>query len=206
MIVFADFTTFGEDVLVPIVGIFCFIGLPVLAYVFLRLLKHRERMEMIRNGIAPGEAGGREKRGNGGAASFDRPSASAGAYGAEAAQTMLRKGITLSFIGFALTIGLSFIGYHSESPPVPGFPGLSSWEPGPWLLGGLIPLFVGLAQVVIALLSGATLRPAVRFEREVPQDGPTPVRDATTFDGSYTYRPGDTQELKPPRTPPERRP
>ena len=56
----------------------------------------------------------------------------------------LRKGIMTTFIGVALLIGLSFIGYRD-----------GTWIPGPWLLGGLIPMFVGLAQVIGALLAGA---------------------------------------------------
>jgi hypothetical protein len=48
-------------------------------------------------------------------------------------------------------IGLSFIGYRGgDGPFMP-----ASIHPGPWLLGGLIPMFVGIAQIIIALMSGA---------------------------------------------------
>ena len=42
-------------------------------------------------------------------------------------------------------MGLSFIGYHD-----------GHYEVGAWLLGGLVPLFVGVAQIINAVLSGAT--------------------------------------------------
>lgn len=207
MIELADFTTFVTEGIVPLAAVFFIFGLPVLAFVYLRVLKHRERLEMIRNGMAPGDLAYAEKRMRG---AMPRPGPQA--YGSSAAspdnvQTMLRKGITLTFIGFALTIGLSFIGYHSESNPLPGMMPVTSWEPGPWLLGGLIPLFVGLAQVVIAVISGATLGPtqAPRFEPHAVDEPAAAARDTGTFDGSYTYRPGSTQELIPPRKPPERK-
>ena len=63
------------------------------------------------------------------------------------AQHQLRRGVQVAFIGLALLIGLSFIGYHGDGPP----------HYGPWLLGGLIPLFVGLAQVISAIMSGARI-------------------------------------------------
>jgi hypothetical protein len=42
-------------------------------------------------------------------------------------------------IGLALLTGLSFIGYHNHGRAF----GAPTIEPGPWLLGGLIPTFVG---------------------------------------------------------------
>ena len=63
------------------------------------------------------------------------------------AQHQLRRGVQVAFIGLALLIGLSFIGYHGDGPP----------HYGPWLLGGLIPLFVGIAQVISAIMSGARI-------------------------------------------------
>jgi len=192
------------EILVPLLGIFCLFGLPVLAFVFFRVMAHRERMEMIRNGFPPGPRFSKNQRGMPAA-----PSAEASSYGAPGyasdAEATLRKGITLSFIGFAITLGLSFIGYHDVRGS--GMPG--TWHPGPWLLGGLIPLFIGLAQVIIALLSGATLRPAAAPSAPYRSEyAPPPSEEPTTYEGPYAYRPGDTQELRPPRpprTPPERR-
>src|ERR1700744_1166323 len=63
------------------------------------------------------------------------------------AQQQMRKGIQVAFVGLALLIGLGFIGVRGDGQVVPG----------PWLLGGLIPLFVGVAQIVSAVLSGASI-------------------------------------------------
>ncbi len=196
-----DVVGFGSAVLVPLAGIFCLFGLPVLAFVFFRVMAHRERMEMIRNGFAPGTPVPKVGRATAASVPADRLSYGSPTYESEAAQTTLRKGITLSFIGFAITLGLSFIGLHE----VGGFGTPGTWHPGPWLIGGLVPLFVGLAQVVIALLSGATLRPMARPAAPYVENPAQPPGERTTFDGPYAYRPGGTQELRPPRTPPERR-
>ncbi|MBD5654957.1 MAG: hypothetical protein IAI50_07215 [Candidatus Eremiobacteraeota bacterium] len=189
------------EVLIPLAAIFCLFGLPVLAFISFRVLAHRERMEMIRNGVVPSGPAPKEWRRAAQSATVRTPtSAAADQETADSAQCTLRKGITLSFIGFALTLGLSFIGFSDDK-----------WSPGPWLLGGLIPMFVGLAQVTIALISGATLgqlgrRPEPQTYYGAPpppppaQSGPMP-----DFESSYTYRSGMTQELRPPTSPPERR-
>jgi hypothetical protein len=184
-----------DDSIVALFGIFVIFGLPILAFAFFRVLAHRERMAMIQNGIAPGPP----SRGATPAQAFREP---------VPAQVTLAKGIRLACIGFALTLGLSFLGFHD------GY-----WYPGPWLLGGLIPLFIGIAQVLTALISGATLGPNfTRPQGPAPHPsafgppptsfgpGPTePPPNPATFDGSYTYRPGSTEQLRPPSSPPERR-
>lgn len=118
--------------LVAIVAIVVLIGLPILTWVLFRLLAHRERMAMIRHGYAPPDA----------------RSLSAGArtpYAPDPVANMqLRRGVSVAFIGLALLIGLSFVSYHD-----------GRIDPGPWLLGGLVPLFVGLAQMVNAMIGGA---------------------------------------------------
>jgi hypothetical protein len=63
----------------------------------------------------------------------------------------MRRGLMTTAVGLAILIGLSFIGYHGgDGPFSPAYV-----RPGPWLLGGLIPMFVGIAQIIIALMSGA---------------------------------------------------
>ncbi len=194
------------EVLVPIFGMLCIFGLPMAWLIISRWLAHRERMEMIRAGMMPPVGTGRMPRGREWANAAPPPAAAKGSscedpYTLETAQRQLRKGITLAFIGMALTIGLSFIGFHDDS-----------WRPGPWLLGGLIPLFIGLAQVASAVMFGATLGPARSWGPQIPSmpppiapGPPPPGGSAPTFDGAYTYRPGGTQELQPPFSPPERR-
>jgi hypothetical protein len=187
----------GVEVLVPIVAIFCIFGAPVLAFVVFRVLAHRERMEMIRHGAAPPYGSRDWKTVRPMAAPAPPPQAQAAEENSDDPQRMLRKGIVLSFIGLALVTGLSFIGMHDTGT---GY----VFHPGPWLLGGLIPLFVGLAQVIIALLSGATLGPP-RYAAApppniygVPTPPPAQAGAAPTYEGSYTYRPGATQELRKP--------
>ncbi len=198
----------AAEIIVPVFGMIFVFGFPITAWVVFRWLAHRERMEMIRAGIAPPPGrGNREWRQAYQAQQQPgRPPSGNDEYTLESGRRQLRKGITLTFVGLALFIGLSFIGF-----------GDGGWRPGPWLLGGLIPMFVGIAQVVSAILFGATLGPVRAFGTpgmpgmpHMPPPagaGPSPgVGAAPTFDGSYTYRPGGTQELQPPYSPPERRP
>jgi hypothetical protein len=194
--------------LVALMGVLCIFGLPIVGWIIARWLAHRERMEMIRAGMMPPISAGRMPRGREWRQMAPPPPPSpsnsdscSDPYTLETAQRQLRKGITLAFIGMALTIGLSFIGL-----------GDGSWRPGPWLLGGLIPLFIGLAQVATAVLSGAQIGQARAWGPHVPPmppipPGPLPSGSASGphFDGPYTYRPGNTQELQPPFSPPERR-
>ncbi len=116
-----DQPIFVMPFVVAIVSIVVFIGLPLLAWMLSRYFAHRERLEMIRHGyFLP--------------ASPSIPNAS------------LRRGISLTFIGLALLIGLSFVGYTG-----------GRFHLGPWLLGGLVPMLAGIAQIVIAFLGGARL-------------------------------------------------
>jgi len=182
--------------LIPLFGIFCAFGAPVLAFVVFRVLAHRERIEMIRRGMPPT---GRMRDWNVKQGVAPPPSGVVYAPPSyneqyEDARCTLRRGITTAFIGFGLLVGLSFIGYSD-----------GTIRPGPWLLGGLIPLFVGLAQVIIALLSGATLGPPRYDTAAAPNPNlygvpsPPPGAQPTAgFEGSYTYRPGAAPELRKP--------
>ncbi len=191
----------GFEVLVPLAGMFCVFGLPVLAFVFFRMLAHRERMAMIRNGLMPGPLPTNLQAG-----AIAPPPGRLVATGGSG--STLRRSIVIAAVGLALTIGLSFIGCSTATD----FTGerVATWHPGPWLLGGLVPLFVGLAKVAIALLSGESLRPAGASpyaNRESAAAGTTSSTDApfAPYDTSYTYRPGSTRELRSPPSPPERR-
>jgi hypothetical protein len=99
-------------------------------------------------------------------------------------------------------IGLSFIGYHGGD----GFMQAPTWHPGPWLLGGLIPMFVGFAQIGIAVLSGATF--AAYRPGAGPNPGPPPpgARPFTSY-GTHAQpgQPGPRfEELARPVPPPDR--
>ncbi|HEY4442132.1 MAG TPA: hypothetical protein VGN14_16860 [Candidatus Elarobacter sp.] len=167
---------------VAMFAIFCIFGLPIAAWILFRIFGFIERMAMINRGIVPPPSGGRrawrswqqqQQSGWTGAPwqqqaqsqpqppqppPFDRR----GCGPDDDVQSALFKGIRLSLIGLAILIGLSFIG---------GTPGTAEFRGGPWLLGGLIPMFVGIAQVIIALLSGAQL-PGVTGPARVPPPGP----------------------------------
>jgi len=184
------------ETIVALAAIICLFGFPVAAFVAARVMKHRERMAMIERGMVPGEvgAGARDER----SARKRR-----GGDEAESADLTLRRGIKLTAVGFALTLGLSYMGFTTLTDPF----GVSvdAWRPGPWLLFGLVPLFIGLARIAIALLSGATLR-RVSPPRAEPSFAEKPFVEPpfATYDTSYTYRPDGTRELHKP-APPERR-
>ena len=58
---------------------------------------------------------------------------------------LLRWGIVVTAIGFALTLGLYTIGFASaENYPL---------HLGPWMLGGFVPLFLGIGLVLIHYLT-----------------------------------------------------
>ena len=162
-------------------------GMPIVYLIVNRYYGHQERIEMIRRGITPPldpRAARRMER-----AGFTA-SASPQMYYDPSAQypdRVLRKGVTIAMVGLALVIGLSFI-----------HPG----RPEAWLLFGLIPLFVGLAQIILALMSGAHFGGWTLV-------GPPPVQRGTMPppppEGPYAWRPGPTTELERPVRPPDTR-
>lgn len=60
-------------------------------------------------------------------------------------KTLLRWGIVITALGLALTIGLWSLGFDSAN----NYP----LHLGPWMLGGLIPLFLGLGLVLLHFLT-----------------------------------------------------
>ena len=203
----------NSDAFVSAIAIVAFIGLPIAYAMVNRFLAHQERMEMLRRGITPPPdpkwARKAAKRGwyaQGPYAASPPPPppgmyAQYDPYAQFQADRYLRKGITLAMIGLALLIGLSFIDNFTHTP-------------GPWLLGGLIPMFAGIAQIIIALLSGARFGPFV--VSGMPPQGPAaqapphPEQQAAPFSGPrdvtpgpYAWRPGPTTELEPPPSPPD---
>lgn len=170
-------------------------GAPMALWFAIRTMQHRERMEMIKRGMPPPP---------GPAVQFARSAQmyrapSCGSDDLESPQRALRKGITVTAIGLALTLGLGSIGFLAYDD--------GQFHPGPWLLGGLIPLFIGIAQIIVALISGATfVNPHIGMGVPGQSPGPTSMPPPPTFDGSYTYRPdAATQELQRPAPPPDRR-
>lgn len=64
---------------------------------------------------------------------------------ARSGKGFLRWGIVLSSLGLALSIGLYLIGFNSPND----YP----LHLGPWMLGGLVPLFLGLGLVLLHFLT-----------------------------------------------------
>jgi hypothetical protein len=197
-----------DDNIVAALALTCIFGLPIMAWIVSRVLAHQERMEMLRRGIVP-PPNAREMRramkyGWTPDAVHQDASNQYGYYPSDFyAQQQLRKGMQVAFVGLALLIGLGFIGYRGDG----------SFVYGPWLLGGLIPLFVGIAQVIGAVLGGANFGPGVarqRFGQPPPTGaapGPRPDRGGTMPPGpAYGgWRPGPTPEIEKPASPPDYR-
>jgi hypothetical protein len=160
-----------DDTWVPIVALISIFGLPIGGWILIRVMQHRERMAMLQRGIVPPpEAFGSRRHRRGGMdwtpqpppPPWNGPGVPPPYYNYEdpnSPQCLLRKGIITAAVGMALFIGLSFIGWDGSDT--------GAWRPGPWLLGGLIPLFVGVAQIGIALLSGAQI-PGLRPPQAPP--------------------------------------
>jgi len=196
-----------EDNLVPVAIFSLVIG----GWILGRIMRHRERMEMLRRGIVPPPNGKDWKNsrfvgtGTGPAwtGSVPGPAGPPGfGYSAyddpSSAQCTLRRGVLTAMVGFALLIGLSFIGYHAGDGPFAP----ATIRPGPWLLGGLIPMFVGIAQIIIALMSGAVFV----FGSPPPRGplGPPPPAQRS-YGSAQPGQPGPRyEELARPVPPPDR--
>jgi hypothetical protein len=188
-----------DDNAVAALAVTLVFGAPCAVWLVTRLLSHQERMEMLRRGFTP-PPNSRDwhramRRGW-----APPPSQAANGYDYSAnyaAQYHLRRGIQVAFVGLALLIGLGFIGYRGDG----------MFTPGPWLLGGLIPLFVGIAQVVSAVAAGASFGAPLSQQRMAPPPGAAPgpgVGAGTVRDTSGGWRPGSLPEIEPPVSPPDR--
>jgi hypothetical protein len=216
-----------------VLAILIVFGSPVAAFIVFRVLGHRERMEMIRNGMPPMSGRKWEKRAREYAEWNARANPQPSDFGApprpgpsaarptppppppfatgpvpvgKTPEKSVQDGVVTASIGLALTIGLSFIGYHSD----PAFP-VPTIHPGPWLLGGLIPMFVGIAQIINGVLGGAVIgganrRPYVPPYTDIPprhDAGPRPepppwVRDAAPQPGRTDDQPRIARPVPPP--------
>jgi hypothetical protein len=191
--------------LIPLVAIVFIFGAPVAAFIVSRILAHQERMEMLRRGIVPppNPRDLRRAMKYGWAPSATQAPSDPYVYQADFyAQQQLRRGMQVAFIGLALLIGLGFIGYHGDG----------TFFPGPWLLGGLIPLFVGIAQIIGAVLSGATFGAPSTRQRVTAAGGGAASTAAGSTGGTIPpgpayggWRPGPIPEIEKPASPPDYR-
>jgi hypothetical protein len=199
-----------DDNVIPVLGIICVFGLPVLGWIASRMMRHRERMEMLRLGMMPPPDGRGWNRRNsftgpgmqppfpGGVGGPPGPNFGYNAYDdPNSAQCTMHRGIVTTMVGFAILIGLSFIGYRGGDGPFSP----ATIHPGPWLLGGLIPMFVGVAQIIIALISGAAFN--FRVPPQPPPAGPPPGQ--RPYGSAQPGSPGPRyEELARPVPPPDR--
>jgi hypothetical protein len=215
------------NVIVPVIGILVVFGAPIAAWIVTRVLAHQERMEMLRRGIVPPpdphamrHAAKMGMKGNWmpgpgpmpgpgtmpPGAAMPPPGWTPGAYDPSYhAQAHLRKGVQIAFVGLALLIGLSFIGMGHNLF-------------GPWLLGGLIPLFVGIAQIITAIMGGAQFgrltvgngcaapsEPPYAASQQQQQQSAGPVGPPPPPSSYGGWRPTGMPEIEAPPSPPDRR-
>ena len=198
-----------DDNIVAALAVTCIFGLPVMGWIVSRVLAHQERMEMLRRGVVPPPNARdmrRAMRHGWTPGAMQQDQANHYDYYPQDfyAQQQLRKGMQVAFVGLALLIGLGFIGYRGDG----------TYVYGPWLLGGLIPLFVGIAQIIGAVLSGASFGPAAARQRFGPgssTSGPTSSpgpQNAGAMPPGPAYggwRPGPMPEIEKPASPPDYR-
>jgi len=205
-----------DDNVVAGLAVLCIFGLPIAGWIVIRVLRFIERMEMIKRGIIPPPEGFSRRQYRDWARSQQGAPPPGPAWQAQPyvvpppqpqpqvawtnggpdddAQSALFKGIRLSLIGFAILVGLSFIG---------GTPGSPDFRGGPWLLGGLIPMFVGVAQIIIALLSGEVL-PSMNARYIPPPPPPSAAPPGPAPGGTWEQpRAPRFEELSKPVQPPD---
>ncbi len=189
-----------SDDMVAFMAVFLIFGAPVAAWVVSRVLAHQERMEMLRRGFVPTPNARDMRRAMKHGWTPQATPANHYFDANFAAQHQLRRGIQVACIGFALLVGLGFIGYRGDG----------EYVYGPWLLGGLIPLFVGIAQILGAMIGGATFGPPqVHQPYGPPPNGAETASSQTQPNQSDTppgptyggWRPGPIPEIKKPPTP-----
>jgi hypothetical protein len=195
----------NSDIIVPVTLFILIFG----SFIVGRVLKHRERMQMLRMGIIPPRDLRKwQKRGGpwmgagmpppmpGMPMQGMPPQGYAPYEDPDSAQCTMRAGIKTSMVGLALLIGLSLIGYNPDQFP--------PFHPGPWLLGGLIPLFVGIAQIIIAVMAGATFGLRQMPPPPMPP-GPPPPPGPGSYGAPHPGQPGIRyEELARPVKPPDR--
>jgi|SRR5580658_4061210 hypothetical protein len=210
-----------EDITGALAIIFIF-GAPVAAWIVSRVLRHQEQMEYLRRGmVPPPHVSGRAFRrwyrevNRTGATGVPPPWPTTPTTPAAAPQMpyyppgddpqhALFKGIRTAIIGLGILLGVSFFG---------GTWGSADFHGGPWLLLGLVPMFVGIAQIIIAVLSGAQL-PGVGRTTFIPPPPPGPSAGPRQPQPGAPWQPGGAwqqpgrphvEELSKPTPPPDRR-
>jgi hypothetical protein len=102
----------------------------------------------------------------------------------------LRGGVIVAAVGLALLIGLYPIGFAAGN----SFPaGL-----GPWLLGGLIPLFVGIILIMVNLVvPPPQVRPVAQRPYDVYRGPGVPDQVSGSGPAPFGQTSGPTEDLRP---------
>jgi hypothetical protein len=208
-----------DENIVAAIAVIMIFGLPAVGWIISLMYRHEERMEMLRRGIVPPPIFDKNayKAWKRSGAAWPPPGTGTAQQAPWAQQPVppprfatpdddpqraLYKGVRVALIGLAITIGLgwAFGGYRGN----------------PAILGGLIPMFVGIAQILVAVLSGAQLpgvMPQTTFippPQPPPGPGAPPPPPGTGFAGNgppppWAQQPGRPrfEELSKPVPPPE---
>jgi len=107
------------DALIPCLGVVGTLTIIFGFLAFLRYMNYKETIALAEKGLT-------------------RPETRSG-------KGLLRWGIVITAIGFALTIGLYTIGFAAANT----YP----LRLGPWMLGGFVPLFLGLGLILLHYLT-----------------------------------------------------
>ena len=107
------------EALIPCLGVVGIVAIIFGFLAFLRYMNYKETIALAEKGLTRPEP----KTGKG----------------------LLRWGILVTALGFALTVGLYTIGFDSAS----SYP----LHLGPWMLGGFVPLFLGIGLILIHFLT-----------------------------------------------------
>lgn len=107
------------DALIPCLGVVAILTVIFGFLAFMRYMNYKETIALAEKGLTKPE----KKSGKG----------------------LLRWGIIITAIGFALTLGLYTVGFDSSN----NYP----LHLGPWMLGGFVPLFLGLGLILIHYLT-----------------------------------------------------
>ena len=107
------------DGVIPCLGVVGSLAIIFGFLAFMRYMKYKETIALAEKGLAPPET--------------------------KSGKALLRWGILITALGFALTVGLYLIGFSSaDAYPL---------HLGPWMLGGFVPLFLGIGLILIHVLT-----------------------------------------------------
>jgi hypothetical protein len=107
------------DGLIPCLGVVAILIIIFGFLAFLRYMNYKETLALAEKGLTKPES--------------------------NSPKTLLRWGIVIAALGFALSIGLYPIGFSSGDNYPLHF--------GPWMLGGFVPLFLGIGLILLHYLT-----------------------------------------------------